>query len=48
LGSKQFGVPGLQAVRKLDAIEDIDRLEDLADRLIDLGVKSWDDLLHDA
>jgi hypothetical protein len=46
LGSKQFGTPSIQAVRKLNAIEDIDRLEYLIDRLLDL--KSWDDLLHEA
>jgi hypothetical protein len=48
LGSKRFGAPGLQAVRKLNAIEDIDRLEYLIDRLLDFRPESWDDLLDEA
>jgi hypothetical protein len=46
LGTKRFGTPSIQAVRKVNAIEDIDRLEYLIYRLLDL--ESWDDLLDEA
>lgn len=48
LGSKRFGAPGHLAAHKLDAIDDIERLEDLVERFIDPGAEGWDDLLQDA
>ncbi len=48
LGRKRFGAPSIQAVRKLNAIEDIERLEYLIDRLLDFRLESWDNLLDEA
>jgi hypothetical protein len=48
LGTERLGAPSLQAIRKLDAIDNLEHLEALADRLIDPQLASWDDLLHEA
>jgi hypothetical protein len=47
-GAKRFGTPSIQAVRKLNAIEEMDRLAYLNDRLLDFRLESWDDLLNEA
>ena len=42
-GSKRFGPPDARARAAVEAITDIDRLEKLTERLLD--VSSWDELL---
>lgn len=41
--SKRFGPPDARAQTAIDAITDIDRLEQLSERVLD--VSSWDELL---
>jgi hypothetical protein len=48
LGTRRFGEPSLQVARKLDFMDNLEHLEDIADRLLDPHLASWDDLLHDA
>jgi predicted transposase YdaD len=45
LGRKRFGEPSEAQAAALAGITDLDRLEPLADRVIDADVASWDDLL---
>ena len=42
-GSKRFGSPDARAREAVEALADIDRLERLTERLLD--VSSWDELL---
>ncbi len=42
---KRLGAPTREAEADLNAIYDIQRLEDLVDRLLDGTAKTWDDLL---
>ncbi len=42
-GSKKFGPPGEQAEARIAALDDVDRLQDLIDGVLD--VASWDELL---
>ena len=44
-GSKRLGAPSPHIEAALNAITDINKLEDLVDRLIDGGAKTWDELL---
>ena len=44
-GTKRFGTPDTVALAALEAIHDIDRLEDLGDRLLDADVRDWNGLL---
>jgi hypothetical protein len=43
LGRKKFGEPDPQVSTTIDAIDDVDQLNSLMDRILD--VSSWDDLL---
>ncbi len=43
LGRKKFGPPNPEVLASLNAIDDVARLDTLADRLLD--VSSWDELL---
>src|SRR5208283_229539 len=43
LGGKRFGKPNAQIEAKLDAIADLERLEQLSDRVLE--VTTWDELL---
>ncbi len=45
LGTKRFGVPEAEARAALEAIHDVDRLEDLGERLLDADVRDWNGLL---
>jgi hypothetical protein len=45
LGSKRFGPPSTSVQTTLEGIAELDRLESLSDRLLD--VESWDELLAD-
>ena len=46
LGTKRFGKPSPVALAAFEAIQDIERLEALADRVIDPDVGNWDALLE--
>ena len=46
LGTKQLGKPTAKQERKLQAIQDADRLLRILDRLLDSDSNSWDDLLR--
>ena len=46
LGAKRIGEPGAATVAVIEAIGDIDRLESLGLRLVDVDVHDWDDLLR--
>jgi hypothetical protein len=46
LGTKRFGEPDATTVAAIEAIQDIDRLEALGERILDPGVRDWDDLLR--
>ena len=45
-GGRRFGSPTLSVLQALEAIEDLDRLEALCDRVVDHDVTSWDQLLE--
>jgi hypothetical protein len=42
-GTKKFGPPGEQAMAQIAALDDLDRLHDLVDGVLD--VATWDELL---
>jgi hypothetical protein len=44
-GTKRFGEPDATAAAAIEAIQDVDRLEVLGERILDPGLESWDDLL---
>ena len=43
LGRKRFGQPKAAIKAKIEALTDLDRLEQLSDRVLD--AKSWDELI---
>jgi hypothetical protein len=45
-GTKRFGKPDAAIVANLETIKDIDRLESLADRIIDATADDWNELLR--
>ena len=45
-GTKRFGEPDATTVAAIEAIQDIDRLGALGERILDPGVRDWDDLLR--
>jgi hypothetical protein len=45
-GTKKFGEPDAATVATIEAIQDVDRLEALGLRIIDVDVSGWDDLLR--
>jgi predicted transposase YdaD len=45
LGMKGFGMPNGAILVAIEATRDIERLEDLADRVIDPDVRDWDEWL---
>jgi predicted transposase YdaD len=45
-GTKRFGEPDPATLAAIEAIQDIDRLEALAERMIDPDLQGWDDLLR--
>jgi DNA-binding ferritin-like protein (Dps family) len=45
VGAKRFGEPIYEISRRFHAIQDIDRLEALVERLLDDDLKTWTDLL---
>ena len=44
-GRRRFGEPSAQVQAALDALSDVGRLEELAIRLLDVNVSSWEELL---
>ncbi len=44
-GTKRFGAPKATALAMLEGLSDIDRLEDLSDRILDADVLDWNSLL---
>jgi predicted transposase YdaD len=45
-GTKRFGPPGPATVTAIEAIHDMGRLGTLLDRILELNIQSWDDLLR--
>jgi predicted transposase YdaD len=48
MGTKRFGEPDATTLATLEAIQDIDRLEALGERILDVGSQDWDGLLGTA
>ena len=46
LRTKHFGEPDATTVAAIEAIQDLDRLEALGERILDPGIRDWDDLLR--
>jgi hypothetical protein len=46
LGRKRFRDPDAETVAALEAIKDIDRLEDLGERILDPEIHGWAELLQ--
>jgi hypothetical protein len=46
LGTKRFGEPDAATFAAIEAIQDIDRLETIGERMLDPSIRDWDDLLH--
>ncbi len=44
-GTKRFGEPDAATVAAIEAIQDIDRIEALGDRVVNMGIQTWDELL---
>ena len=47
-GSLRFGAPDAAVVAAIEAIDDVDRLESLTDRLVDAATGDWNDLLRES
>jgi len=45
-GTKRFGVPDASIVAAIEAIQDIDRLEAVGERILDPDLRDWEDLLR--
>ncbi len=48
LGARRFGTPDAGVVTAIEAIDDVDRIESLADRVVDATADGWDDILRDS
>ena len=46
MGTKRFGGPPATTIAAIEAIKDIERLEALGERILDQGIRDWDDLLR--
>jgi hypothetical protein len=46
LGTKRFGEPDAATIAAIEAIQDIDRLDALGERIVDMGIQTWDELLR--
>ncbi len=46
MGTKRFGKPNAATVAAIEAVRDIDRLENLGERILDPGIRDWDGLLR--
>ncbi len=45
LGTKRFGEPDAAILTAIEAIKDSDRLEALGERIVDMGIQTWHELL---
>ena len=45
MGTKRFGKPNAATVAAIEAVRDIDRLENLGERILDPGIRDWDELV---
>jgi predicted transposase YdaD len=45
-GTKRFGDPDASTLAAFEAIQDIDRLEYLGERILEPDIQGWDELLH--
>jgi len=48
LGTKRFGPPDAETLAAIEAIQDINRLESLGERILEQGIQAWDALLRTA
>jgi hypothetical protein len=46
MGTKRFGKPDAATVAAIEAVREIDRLENLGERILDPGIRDWDELLR--
>ncbi len=46
LGTKRFGPPDAATLAAIEAIQDLDRLESLGERILEPEVQNWDELLR--
>ena len=46
VGTKRFGKPETAFLTAIEAIRDVERLESLCDRIVDLDVRDWETLLR--
>jgi predicted transposase YdaD len=46
MGTKRFGKPNAATIAAIEAVRDIDRLENLGERILDPGIRDWDELLR--
>ena len=47
-GTKRFGAPDAATLAAIEAIQDIDRLEAIGERILDPNIQDWNDLLQTA
>ncbi len=45
-GTKRFGKPDAPTMAAIEAIQEIDRLEAIGERILDPNIRDWDDLLR--
>jgi Domain of unknown function (DUF4351) len=45
-GTRRFGTPNAALIAAIEAIQDVDRLESLTDRIFDATAGDWNDLLR--
>lgn len=45
-GTKRFGAPEARVIAEIEAIQDIEQLEVMGERILDPDLRSWEDLLH--
>jgi hypothetical protein len=45
LGTKRFGEPDATILARLEAVQDLDRLEALGERIFDFAIRTWNGLL---
>jgi predicted transposase YdaD len=46
VGTKRFGEPDAPTIAAIEAIQDVERLESLGERMLDPDLRDWDDLLR--
>jgi len=46
MGTKRFGEPDAKVVAAIEAIQDLERLEVMGERILDPDLRDWEDLLR--